>query len=451
MPSQSKFSWLSYLFIAILILLALAVVFLLFRPKTGSPQKITLKYTGLWDTPATIQPLIDEYQASHPNITIDYTSSSPQEYGERLLNSLKQGSSSDIIRYHNTWLPMLENYLAPAPSAVFTTQMFSQEFFPVASVDLVRRGHIYAVPLHIDGLAMIVNESLLQAANQSIPTNWDELRRTATILTKCDTPSTACTPRDRILISGLAMGSPENVDYWPETLSVLLMQNQVNLNSLQGKQAEDVIDYFTGFVKTYHTWDNTLPRSTQAFISGKTAIMFAPAARATDILTASKGFKVGIHPIPQVPTDPRLGETPTTFATYWVEGVSKSSPHPQEAWEFLKFLSSKNAQTKLYKLAASSRAFGNPSSRIDLKTAEYYNPYLLPFVTQAPYYRSWYMSSETFDGPAGINSQLISAYATAMQKNLSGSSTSETIRLINEGTSRTLSVYGLAPRLPTGN
>lgn len=430
-------------------LIVLTVGTIVFLRRPNKPAHITLQYWGLWETPATFQPLIDEYEASHPNVTINYQQQSPNQYRERLQASLSQGIGPDIFRFHNTWVPHLSRFLGSVPPQAYSPQEFAATFYPVTTRELTNSGRLVGIPLQFDGLAMVVNEKLLTDSHKSIPQSWTELRQTAQAITRCEVVNGNCD--GRLLVAGAAIGTSDNIDNWQDTLAILLLQNGVQLTNPSGQAAQDVLTFFTGFIKTDHVWDATLPSSTQAFIAGKVGIIFAPSSRVYDILIHTAGFKVGVYPLPQVPVDKNRGEQPITWASYWVEGVNRASVNSAIAWDFLKFLSSKDSELKFYKLASASRTFGAPPSRVDLSSDPSLHSALRPYLTQAPFAASWYLASDTSDGPQGINSQLSAVYAGALQRILSGSSSADALASIQIGTNQILSSYGLVQPFPTRN
>ena len=412
--------------------------------KTPSLGTQTLTYWGLWEPESVINPLISEYEAAHPKVKIKYIQQSPIEYRERLQAALSQGRGPDIMRIHNSWIPMFRADLSPVPASVYSTQDFVSTFYPVASTDL-RLGNSYlAIPLEFDGLTMVVNDQLLQQSGHSIPQNWDDFRVAAQAMTRCDTPAGDCPAKSRVLISGAALGTADNIDHWQDILAVLMLQNKVNLNSPVGKPAEDVLAYYTSFVRFDHMWNSTLPSSTTQFAAGKLGFYFGPSWRIFEIQAKNPNLKFSVHPIPQLPIDPARNEKPITWASYWVEGVNKKSPQAQAAWEFLKFLSSKESLQKMYQNAvASGRAFGEPYGRKDMADSVQTAPIVGAYIYQAPTAQSWYMASHTYDGASGINSRLTSYFTTAIDYVTKGGSAQSAIKTLNAGISQVLVQYGL--------
>lgn len=417
--------------------------------RRAAAEPVTLTWWGLWETQSIIEPLISQYQASHPRVKINYIFQSQREYRERLQNALSQGAGPDIFRLHNSWVPMFKSSLAPVPPEVYSAAAFESTFYPVTKTDLRVSSSYVAVPLEIDGLAMFVNEELLAAAGKSVPTSWEELRQTAIDLSVCDTEDGKCKSGDRVLVSGAALGVTDNVDHWQDIVAVLMLQNNVNLNSPSGKPAEDVLEYYTVFNRTDGVWNSTLPSSTTAFANGKVAIYFAPSWRVFDVLAINPNLKFRTYPVPQLPVDPALGEKPVTWASYWAEGVNGKSGHTKEAWEFVGWLSSRETLQKFYQQAvASGRPFGEPYSRQDMAGLVQGDPYVGAYISQAPTGKSWYLASFTWDGQTGINNRINQYFADAINGVNQGKSTAEAVKTLSSGINQVLSQYGLAAPAP---
>lgn len=388
--------------------------------KIGSQktQEITLKYWGLWESADTMRPLLAAFEANHPGVKIDYVMQSPQEYRERLQSALSsQNRGPDIFRIHNTWLPMFKNDVSIIPPDIYSAAEFESTFYPVVRKDLLLGTGYAGIPLETDGLAMYINDNLLQKANLPVPQTWDDLKTSAMALTQCDTPDTLCKGTSRIVISGAALGNTTNVDHWQDIVSLLLLQNNVNPNNISAsvKPVDDVINYYKGFTGSFHTWDTSFTSSTNEFAQGRVAIYFGPSWRVMDIKKINPGLKFSVYPVPQVPVDPAHNEKIKTWASYWVDTVNKRSANSAMAWELLKYLSSKDSQTKFYQAPISAeRPFGEPYSRTDMASTLQDSVYVNAYISQAPFAMSWYLVSSTNDGATGINSRISAIFASVI-------------------------------------
>ena len=160
---------------------------------------------------------------------------------------------------------------------------------------------------------------------------------------------------------------------------------------------------------------------------------FAPSWRVFNIKEINPDLKFEIVPVPQLPGNK------ISWASYWVEGVSKKSEHQEEAWEFLKFLSKKETMQKLYSEESKVRLFGEIPPRVDMASLYQSDPHVAPFLEQAPYARSWYLASRTWDN--GINEKMIKYFEDAVNAVLEGKTAKEALQTCAQGVSQVLSRY----------
>lgn len=428
------------------ILFALIIIFFLFKFLTrapGTPKSATLTYWGLWEDSTIMQPLIDEFQKSHPNIKISYTKQSPKQYRERLQAALGRGEGPDIFRFHNTWTDMMLNNLSPMPSTLYSPSDFDKTFYPVAKSDLNRGTGYFGIPLEIDGLVVLYNDDMVKAGGITIPTSWEDFRNTALKLTVKDTGG-------NIQTAGVALGSADNIEHFSDILALMMLQNGTNLKDVLGPCADaststcavDSLIFYRKFADLpNNTWDDTLDNSISAFAGGKVAMIFAPTWEIFTVKQINPNLNFKIAQIPQLP-----GLT-INWATYWVEGVSRSSKNQAAAWEFLKFLSSKESLTKLYTEEAKTRLFGEPYSRVDLAPALSSDPYLGPLLSEAPTMKSFPLASDTQDN--GIDDQMIKYLLDAVNSLKQGGNPQSALETASQGFKQVLTKYGIIAAPPT--
>ncbi len=425
--------------VLILLLVVAVVVGLIFAAgkflgkKTVEEKNIT--WWNLWEDDSIIKPLIQEYEAKNPNVKINYVKQSPQDYRERLASTLAKGEGPDIFAFHNTWTPLFVRDLDGVPPQVMSSADMAQNYYYVISADLTFQGRILGIPLGYDALTLFINEDLFKEAGLNPPTTWVELRDDAKLLTKV--------VDGRIVQSGVALGRVENVDHWQEILALMMLQNGVNFAKSDPSLVENSLLFYTIFSRSDKVWDETLPSSTEAFAAGKLAMYFGPSWRAFNIKEINPNLNFRTVPLPQIPKE-NPDEPDISYATYWSQGVWIKSKNKDLAWDFLKFISSRDSLEKMFKQASLVRGFGEVYPRSDMANLLLDHPILGSVVKLAPDAKSWYLASRTFDGPTGINSQLSKYFEDAINALNDNQDSARASETLIQGINQVLTQYGLA-------
>lgn len=372
-------------------------------------KQTTLTYWGLWEPSPVMDQALKDFQSQNQGVVVEYVQQSPKEYRERLQDALKKGQGPDVFRFHATWAPVLKNSLAVMPSSVMTAIDYEKTFYPVVSKQLKTTDGYIGIPLMYDGLGLYYNTSIFQTANLTPPTQWADVENAAKALT-------VRSKDKKIERAGIALGTTTNVDNFSDILALLIVQNGGDPAKPSSKLVVESVKYYTNFYKALRVWDETLPNSTYAFATEKVAMMIAPSWRAFEVKAINPNIQFKIAPIPQ------LQGTSVAWATYWAEGVSKSSKQQDLAWKLLKYMSSKEVLQKLHDSAVtkSPRLFGEIYPRTDMASLLVNDPYAGAYLSDAPKATSWFMSSRTFDN--GINDKIIKYYEDAVN----GANTSQT-------------------------
>jgi multiple sugar transport system substrate-binding protein len=428
----SKLGVLKKLILPLLVLLILAgAVVLVIRfvlPRLAKPTEITLTYWGLWEPDTVMKGVVADWEREHPDIKINYLRNAKQDYRERLQSALARGEGPDIFRFHSTWVPMLKNELDPVPPSVMDAATFESAFYPVIKSDLRSGTDYLGLPLEIDTLALFYNEEIFQSAGKTPPTTWDDLRTLASALTVRD-------EQGKIKTAGAALGTTTNVDHWSDILALMMIQNGANLASPTDNLAKDALTYYTLFTLTDRIWDATLPSSTLAFATGKLAMYFGFSWDVFEIKNINPDLVFKVVPVPQ------LSGTNVNWASYWVEGVSKKSEKKEAAWEFMKYLSSREVMQKLYQAESQVRLFGEPYSRVEMADLVKADPMVAPFLQQASSAQSWYLASRTYDN--GINDRMVKYFEDAVNSVNDGEDPEKALTTAASGIAQLLSQYGL--------
>jgi multiple sugar transport system substrate-binding protein len=418
------------------ILLILGAIFIIVNfilpnlNKAPSQNIVTLTYWGLFKDPGVMRGVISDFERQNPNIKIDYTQQDINQYKDRLVTRIANGTGPDIFRFHNTWYLMLKNYLLPLPSQTISQDEFSAVFYPVMQKDLIKNGAIYGIPLEIDTLSLFINTQLFQAAGVSAPNTWVDFVNDAKAITVKNADGT-------IKTAGAAMGTYNNITHAPDIMSLLFLENGVDLNNLQASadRISGALTFYTSFANgNGATWDNTLDPSQLAFAKGNLGMFFGYSRDYFAIKKYNPKLSFQIVPVPQLPNQN------VTFASYWVEGVSAKSTHQKEAFLFMKFLAKKETEQKLFEAESKVREFGEPFARVDLAETLKNNTYAYPFVLQAQNATSAPFVDGTYDN--GLNQQLNANLSDVINAYLQGSgSDSDTVQGFITNVTKTLQQY----------
>jgi multiple sugar transport system substrate-binding protein len=413
------------------LLAALLVVFFVVLPFFNkSNEQVNLTYWGLWEDSRIMQGVIDDFEKQNPNIKITYTKEDPKQYRERLTTRIQNGTGPDIFRFHNTWFPMLSGVLLPFSSDTISKEEFINSFYPVAQKDLIRNGAIYGVPLEIDTLSLFVNSEMLDSAGLSPPTTWNDFINHARAITVKD-------ENGKIKTAGAAMGTYDNILHAPDIISLLFLQNGVDLNNLDTSEERitGALSFYTSFATDQdNVWDNTLDPSLLAFAKGNLGMFFGYSWDYFTIKAFNKDLKFQTVPVPQLPNQT------VSLASYWVEGVSVKSKHQKEALLFMKYLARKDTEEKLFLSQSKTREFGEPYARVDLADTLRTNPHLYPFVQQAKDAKSSPFVDSTNDN--GLNQQANTYLGNAVNAMLSGSSPETAFSTFSKGVLQVFQKYG---------
>ena len=442
-PSSSPFKIIIPIILAILVIgLIYFVVKTILNKNSSSSStsepKITLTYWGLWESPTVMQPLITAFEKQNPNIKINYQMQSSQDYQQRLQTALQNENSPDIVRLHTSWLPLFINNLLPAPANSVSSTEIQSNFYPIISSTLDIGGQVYGVPFSLDGLALYLNQDLYKQASLQTPENWDDLFNNAITLTTRDPKTNAITR------AGIALGTTSNVSHWSDIVTLMLLQANVNLLDIDSQYAADTLDFYTSFAYSAdRVWDETQPNSIVAFANQKVAMIIAPSWRIPEIKALNPNLTFDIVPVPQLPDSPKVN-----WSSTWFEAVSKESPHPQESWKFLTYLSSAQAQQLIFQSATAERGVPQPPANKGVYETAKQNLLLAPYLDSFATAQTFYTASFTGDADTGLNSRLIKYLEDAVNSFASNEDSETAITTLNLGFNQVLSQYGLVKAIP---
>lgn len=372
------------------------VVIILRNIGGGQVQPVTLQLWGVFDDRTAFDQVIRDFQSKNPTVKVVYRKFSFEDYEKTLIDSLAAGTGPDMFMIHNTWLPKHGDKMSPLPDKLskdepaMTFKDFQSQFVDVAADDLTYGAKIYALPLYVDTLALFYNKEILNSYGITRPAqSWDEFNSDVETITRLDGSG-------NIAQSAAAVGTAKNINRSTDVLMSLMIQSGVRMVDNENSSAtfsrsvnntavgEVALKYYTDFanpaVRTY-TWNDAQPYSIDAFVEGKTAMMFNYSHQIPIIKAKASRLSFGVAPIPQISSS-----SPKTYANYWAVGVSNRSKIPAEAWRFLTYLTSKDGATTYLNITL------RPAARRDLIELQKSDFDLGIFALQALTARSWFQA-----------------------------------------------------------
>lgn len=369
-------------FIGVVVVLAILVITgILPGLKTQPPPPFSLEIWGTDENADIWESITDEYTRNAVvSAKITYVAKDPATYEDELVNALASGKGPDIF--------FLKDSLVRKDSDKILTLAEGQLGYRARDLRITfadgiaagitdKTGNLLGVPLAFDTLALFYNRDYFNSANiPSPPKTWAELTDDAKRLAKFSDIGS-------IQRSGVALGVASNVDHAADIMLALILQkgggivDQAGTRSAIASQAtEDAISFYTSFGRTAqktYSWDTFFDRSITAFAKGDTAMALGYADDVKKIAVVNPQLNFDVAPLPQ---DENALQA-VNIGRFTMLSVSRTSAHPNDAWNFLLWLESQKVE-KVY-----IDAVGLPPARRDLVGSTPPRDYLTPFYGQA--------------------------------------------------------------------
>ncbi|MET7716470.1 sugar ABC transporter substrate-binding protein [Streptomyces sp. NPDC005407] len=335
---------------------------------SGADGKITLRFQSLaWQKESVDanKELVKEWNASHPDIRVQYVQGSWDSVHDQLLTSFEGGEAPDIIHDASDDLADFAygGYLADL-SELLPERL--KDDIPQRSWLTATFGKgIYGVPFLQEPRVLIANKKILDSSGIRVPTarkpwSWEEFRQVTKALTE-------------------KMGPGKYGVAWPLKEPVSLTLNlglsaggQLFHRGDDGKVTIRFTDgdgVVPGTVHDQVNADKSASRSTlgmggsdtlPGFFGGKYAMVpLGFSYRQQIVQQAPKGFEWTVLPAPAGPDGPAQGVSPQTLS------VAEDSPYKKEAAQFIDFMLGPQNMVRLAKgdwmLPTGTQALADPS------------------------------------------------------------------------------------------
>lgn len=396
-------------------------------------QPVTLNYWTVYNDTAQLRAFADAYTKIRPYVTINIRQVRSDTFDTLFVTALADNVAPDITSMHIRDLVKHQNRLDPMPSSVQVATMYEKgkyrkelvveqvtqtlpsktdmlkSYISTVVPDVSIGNKIYGLPLAVDTLAIYYNRGLLDKAGiAQPPTTWAEFLEAVK-------KTTVYNSRGEVVQSGVAMGTSNNIPNAFDIFSVLLLQNKVTIakdqsvllnGGLNTKNADNhpvlqALRFYTDFArptKDVYSWNAEMRDAFDSFVSGQSAFYIGYAFEYKRIKTRAPQMVVDSIPLFQLNAD-----DPKNIANYWVETVVKEGKNKDEAWDFVRFISSQDNVDKYVKATGQLSPYRTQISEVTK------DPVLGPFALQALVAQNWYQGKD-FAGAKKSFDDLISGY-----------------------------------------
>ena len=381
--------------------------------QAAAVKPVKLNYWTVYNDLDQLDAFKKEYEAARPYVKINIRKVRAEELEQLLLRALADDVPPDVISISTRDLRRYVSWLSPMPASVKvaniqvtgkyakeTVVTIEENKMPSASTikskfvsavydDAVIGDKIYGLPLAFDTLALYYNKELLDKSGVAEPPKtWDEFM----VAVKA---GTRFNEKGDIIQSGAALGTGNNIERAFDILSLFMLQSGAKM--AQGTRvsfadgltvgkpnhpAMVALRFYTDFArptKEVYSWNETKGNALENFATGKSVFYFGFAYDYPRIKARAPQMDLEIMPILQ------LNEAaPMNVANYWLETVVKKSKNQDEAWDFIRFMTTPD-NIKKY-----TDATKRPTPlRSQIKDQEA-DELLKPFVSTILQAESWY-------------------------------------------------------------
>jgi multiple sugar transport system substrate-binding protein len=324
----------------------------------GSPGASGGGYTGgeatisysIWGDPQEIanqQAIVDAFHATNPEITVNVDVSDWEPYWDKLQTSIAGGAAPDVFAMDGPLFPDYQSrdVLLDLQPFIDRDGYDLSQLADQAVADFTTPDGQFGLPRDLNVVALYYNKTMFDTAGIPYPDetwDWDKLVDVAKQLTISDGGTTSQW--------GFYTETTDMENYWSE----LVWQNGGEIISEDHKQSLVGSDEATGglqFLQDLIWKHKVMPDASitdalgDAFEQGQAAMESNGSWLVATHQAA--GIDFGIAPLPKGPAGQATSINPTGAVVY------KNTKSPDAAWEFVKYLASPEAQTKIMELKAS--------------------------------------------------------------------------------------------------
>ena len=328
-----------------LLVLSLILIFVMSFSGFG---KVKIKYWLWLDRPQDplFYDMVKEFNATHPDIEVEYEVIPWDSYHSKLLNALVSGNPPDCARIHVTWLGELDamKVLEPLDKYLKNWSGYSNVFENIWPLLKAKPdGPVYVVPFQMVVLYLYYRKDLFEKYGLKVPSDYKEFLEVAKKLT-LDLDGDG-----RIDLYGYGLrGARGGHAMWNTFVGYFDREGKIRT----GKSIIDANQWYADLFAKYKVTPPTAPTDgflqvLGGFKSGKTAMIIHHIGSSNDVVKALGKDKVGVA---RVPIGINGG---WTHVVPEGNAIFSSSKHKKEAFEFISWMAEHDQVDRWCRMAGS--------------------------------------------------------------------------------------------------
>lgn len=378
----------------VLAILAGVIFFALFRGGQAAPaDQVTL-----WGSinPQTMEQLLRASGIeADETLDVSYRYVDSNEFDTVFIETLARGQTPDLIMLPHSSLLRHRDKITSISYEAYPQRNFRDTFIRLGELFWSPSG-VLALPFTVDPMIMYWNRTLFTNASITAPPSyWDEFFSLTSVFTKRDSTG-------RIVQSVAPLGEHSNITNATELISTLILQagspiterngssvrSALNSNMNQSTvPAQAAVRYYTEFsnpVKSFYSWNRSLPQSQDMFARGDLAVYFGFASEFDQIVAKNPNLDFDVARMPQSRGTAEI----ITYGEMTGLAIPRATSKAQAAYRAALRLTAPDTIAQL------SAATNLPPVRKDVLADAPNNPFLSVMYDSALWSRGWLMPTE---------------------------------------------------------
>ena len=294
-------------------------------------KPVEITYWGDWggEGQKQFETMMDAFNKSQSKITAKYVVT--QDMVTKFLTAVSSGQSPDIM-FWDRWRTVLyapKGVLHPIDEYMARDGVKAEDFYTEAVRELSYDNKVYGLPLTVDCRALFYNKKFFaEKGIANPPQTWEELRDAAIKLTVWN--------GGKLERAGMSMQDAGLFSMWIQQAGGQVLSDDGTKTAFNSEAGLAVLNYWDQMInkdKVYKIgFENGLDKGTDAFATGKVAMLFSGPWMLSTYKNYGKDLEFGIVPPPAGPNGGK-GAGLGGFGLVIPEGAK----HKDEAWELMKW------------------------------------------------------------------------------------------------------------------